>query len=59
MEMLEHTKELLEELGQDGAMAGEEREAEGGEDEESEEDSDIEQLEEDTAETDNNDMDQS
>ena len=70
MEILEHTQELLEELGPEEAMASEEIEEGGGggeegkeidQDEESEdglEDSDSEQLEEDReqAETDNMDL---
>ena len=68
MEILEHTQELLEELGPEEAMTGEEIEGGGGEegdekdqDEESEdglEDSDSEQLGEDReqAETDNMDL---
>lgn len=56
MEILEHTKELLEELGPEEAMAGQETEGEGGQDNEDLEDSDSEQLEEDNAETDNMDL---
>ena len=59
MEILEHTKELLEELGPEEAMADQETEGEGGErdqDDEDLEDSGSEQLEEDNAETDNMDL---
>lgn len=56
MEILEHTKELLEELGPEEAMAGQETEGEGGQDNEDLEDSGSEQLEEDNAETDNMDL---
>ena len=59
MEILEHTKELLEELGPEEAMADQQIQGEGGERDQADEDlgdSGSEQLEEDNTETDNMDL---
>ena len=59
MEILEHTKELLEELGPEEAMADQQIEGERGERDQADEDlgdSGSERLEEDNTETDNMDL---
>lgn len=59
MEILEHTKELLEELGPEEPMADQQIQGEGGERDQDDEDlgdSGSEHLEEDNTETDNMDL---
>ena len=56
MEILEHTKELLEELGPEEPMADQQIEGEGDQTDEDLGDSGSEQLEEDNTEADNMDL---